>query len=275
MRSLLFLLLLIPVAYIGICVLLYFQQDSLVFFPTRTAGAQVDAEAKGEGFAPWLDARGERIGWQSEAGDPRQALLLFHGNGGQALHRTFYRELCRGGKIDRKLYLLEYPGYGGRAGELSERSFTEAAVSAIDTLAGQPGTDIWLIGESLGSGVACAAAAQRQESLTGLVLVTPFDSFVGAARAHYPWVPVGWLLRTRLDSVENLRSVTLPVAFLLAGRDRVVPSRLGRKLYDGYNGPKRLWEIPAAGHNDTDLLLAGWTQVADWLEKEARSTRAH
>jgi pimeloyl-ACP methyl ester carboxylesterase len=32
------------------------------------------------------------------------------------------------------------------------------------------------------------------------------------------------------------------------GRDEVVPEKFGRRLYDSYAGPKRLWKYPDSGH---------------------------
>ena len=33
-------------------------------------------------------------------------------------------------------------------------------------------------------------------------------------------------------------------------RDEVVPEKFGRRLYDGYAGPKRLWEVREDGHGE-------------------------
>ena len=49
-----------------------------------------------------------------------------------------------------------------------------------------------------------------------------------------------------------------PVAVLLAGLDVVVPNRFGRRLYEAYAGPKKLWEIPTASHNDLCDRPAEW-----------------
>ena len=60
--------------------------------------------------------------------------------------------------------------------------------------------------------------------------------------------PVSWILRDRFPAEENLRSYHGPVAMLVAGRDQVIPERIGRKLYASYAGPKRLWEFPDRDH---------------------------
>ena len=55
------------------------------------------------------------------------------------------------------------------------------------------------------------------------------------------------------DSVKPLESYAGPVAFVLAGRDEIIPPDLGRQLYQGYAGPKRLWEQNDAGHHQAHL----------------------
>ncbi len=267
-RSMLYLLLIIPLGYLAICVALYFQQDRMVFVPTTGTEKEMDEEASAQGFEPWLNAAGQRIGWQSIDGGTENALLVCNGNGGNALGRTYYRDYCRNRERGWKTYLLEYPGYGARPGSPSEKSVVSAAVEAIDTLAAAPNRKIWLIGESLGSGVASAAVAQRPGKIAGLMLVTPFDSLFSAAGYHYPWLPVSLLLRTRLNSAENLKSYPGPVAFLVGEKDQTVPAVLGKKLYESYRGRKHLWVAPEADHDVSDLVLKEWPQILAWMQAQ-------
>jgi len=265
-RSLLTILSLLVLAYIGICALLYFKQDRLLFFPSQATTEELETLAQQVGFEPWTNARGERIGWKSLDGDPTKALLICHGNGGFALGRNYtnMRQSAAGG-IRFQIFLLEYPGYGARVGIVSTQSLTDAAIEAIDTLAADPGRCIWLMGQSLGSGIASAAIAARPDKIAGLILLTPFDSLSAAAGTHYPWLPVRLLLRHRLDSDRNLEKYHGPVAFIVAGNDGTIPPKHGEHLYQEYSGPKRLWLVPGAGHNDFDTLLADWPQIVAWL----------
>ena len=258
-------LLLLPLGYLVICAILYFQQDHLVFLPSRYSSPEMENRAQGEGFEPWTNAQGERIGWQSKQGNRNDVLLVFNGNGGCALDRSYYREYVRNHPGDWKIFLLEYPGYGSREGRPSEESVTAAAVEAVDTLAVAPGRKIWLLGESLGSGTASATVKARPEKITGLLLVTPFNSLVAAAANHYPWLPVSLLLKTRFDSEKNLANYPGPVAFFLSANDTTVPAALGRKLYEGYGGRKRLWIDPEGNHDVSGLLDKEWAEIARWL----------
>lgn len=261
-RHLLTLPLLLLVGYVLICVVLYFNQAALLFHPRNASATELDDLARNIDFQPWTNAKGERIGWKSRGDDNADALVFCHGNGGYAL-RPDEAGLQLNGRF--RLYLLEYPGYGARPGDISTRNMTAAALEAVDTLAANPNRKIYLLGESMGSGVVCATAAARPDQVAGLVLLVPFDSLAAASSSHYPWIPVRLLLRHRLDSDTNLEKFQGPVAFIVAGRDTTIPPKHAQRLYDGYAGPKRLWLVPQAGHNDYDLLMRDWPQVAAWL----------
>jgi pimeloyl-ACP methyl ester carboxylesterase len=263
--SMINLLLILPLGYLMILVVLYFNQDNMVFVPTMDTETNMDREAATRDFEPWRNAKGERIGWQSRGGDPSQVLLICGGNGGYALRRAYYRADLAAQGCDWKIFLLEYPGYGARPGKPSEQALTAAAINAFDILAAQPGRTIRVVGESLGSGVASALAAARSDRIAGLVLVTPFDSLSNAASSRYPWLPVGLLLRTKFDSMKNLKSYPGPVAFVIGENDRTVPTVLGEKLFAAYPGRKQRWLVPRAGHDCSSFIGSEWRQVMTFL----------
>lgn len=256
----------LTVLFLILMVFAYFYQDRLIFHPWRGDAASLETEAGLAGLIPWRDAQGTRIGWQSKGGDPRQVIILFHGNAGSALHRADYPSFLHGNS--RKFYVLEYPGYADRPGRPGEKSMTDAAVQALDQLSHGGAQSIWVLGESIGTGVACGAMRERPQLVRALVLITPFDSLVHAAQVHYPMLPVSLLIRHRFNSVENLKGYPGPVAFILAENDRTVPAKLGRALYESCSGVKRLWVTPQADHNDTPLMLSPWPEIAAWLKEK-------
>lgn len=135
-------------AFAGVAAWLFFQQDALIHFPEHVAPEEMEELARAEGFVPWNDAAGRRIGWHSAVGDPANILLVFHGNGQHALHRNYFSYRAR--ESDGwKTYLLEYPGYGDREGRPTERSLTRAADEAVDLLAEAPRRKIRILGQSL------------------------------------------------------------------------------------------------------------------------------
>jgi len=221
-------------------------QRRLVFFPDRVEAAVAARRAAAAGALPW--AHGWRFGGLGEPGAP--LMLAFHGNAGMALDRAYMAETF--GPAGFEVRIVEYPGYGARAGSPSEPAFFAAAEAAFDAVLAESGPTrpVFVLGESIGTGPACHLARVRGEAMAGLVLVTPFDRLAGPAGDHFPYLPVGLLLRDRFDNVSALATARVPLFVVLAGRDSVVAPAHGRRLYDGYAGPKRLWVDPTADHND-------------------------
>jgi len=65
------------------------------------------------------------------------------------------------------------------------------------------------------------------------------------------------------------------VSIVLAGSDEVIPSDLGRKLHDGYAGPKRLQVIEGAHHNDiAEQPLEWWREVFSFWQQNGQANAA-
>lgn len=233
--------------YIGLVLLLAGCQRSMIYYPTRAPEMRVLAMGAAEGLIPWRNADGEIIGWHPrQLADTPDSMLLFHGNAGLAAHRGYFAD---GFAPDINVFIMEYPGYGNRAGKPSEQRFYAAAEDAFRQLQRERGGRIFVGGESLGSGVAAYLAGTFPDEVAGVFMSTPFSSLVDVARSHYPVFPVSWFMRDRYPSTRHLTSFSGPLAILLAENDEVVPARLGRQLYEAYAGPKRIWVQTNANHN--------------------------
>jgi pimeloyl-ACP methyl ester carboxylesterase len=257
--------------YILFCMLLGALQRFLIYHPFRESEQVLRARAAEVRGEPWHDPSGAIIGWKSShAGKPAAAnrLVVFHGNAGYALHRAYYFDGFEGidGGHTWEVLLFEYPGYGARSGTVSESSFIEAGMHALDSLAAADSRPIFLLGESLGSGLASALASRAPKRVTGIFFVTPFASLGGVASHHYGFLPVRLLLRDKWDNAAALRSFTGPAAFLIASEDEVVTAAQGRLLFEGYAGPKRLW-VKVGTHNTLDFSpdAPWWREVSDFL----------
>lgn len=250
--------------YVGFVGLLFFTQRNLIFLPSRTGEEQGRAFAARQGLQVW-EHEGTFHGWK-DPGEGDAAILIFHGNAGAAFHRDYFRDLFRGLERtrDHAIYILEYPGYGFRGGRPSEAAFREAAAAAHALLAEQYAS-ILLVGESLGSGMATWVAGEK--GADGVLLVTPFRRLADVAAHHHPWVPVRWLLHDRFENDRHLENFPGPVAFVVAGRDGVIPPHLARALYTSFDGPK-LWRLQEdADHNSIYYGPGGtfWAEVMSFL----------
>lgn len=250
-------------------------QDHLLYFP---ASASVK-EMVTEDLTAWPDVQDFRgllaepatpaghratnttAATGSEAAAIRGTVIVFHGNAGHAGHRAFYAPVLTAQGF--RVILAEYPAYGPRTGKVDERSLVGDAEQTITLAHRRYGQPLLLIGESLGSAVAAAAAARQADKIAGVLLITPWDRLAHVASHHYPWLPVRLLLRDRYDSAANLTRVDKPVIIVVAQDDSIVPARFGVALYEGLAGPRKLVVIERAGHNDWfDRTDAEWWKAA-------------
>jgi pimeloyl-ACP methyl ester carboxylesterase len=237
------------------------MQDRLLYFPAKVSVAQASAG----GLQPWPSAQDFRGLLAPAAGTARGTAIVFHGNAGHAGQRSHLAAALAGTGV--RVILAEYPGYGPRDGALGEASLVADAVESIALAQRQFGPPLLVVGESLGAGVAAAAAAQQRDAVAGLMLITPWDRLESVASFHYPWLPVKWLLRDRYDSAAHLAAFGRPVVVAVAAQDDIVPARFGEALYRALPEPKHLRVMADAGHNDWPgrVDAAWWQQAVDFL----------
>jgi len=195
-----------------------------------------------------------------ELASARWLVLYFSGNAANRRYRVPEVSLLT--ETHAHVFLFDYRGYGENRGSPSEKHLCADALAVwrFATRERQvPSDRIVLYGESLGGAVAVGLAAQLCEAGTppaGIILRSTFSSLVDAGAYHYPWLPVSWVLIDRYLSIERIPAVTCPILQMHGSRDRIVPTRLGERLFlaapdASANGTRRRFvELPGAGHND-------------------------
>ena len=224
------------VFYLAVVAITCLRQRAMLFFPTH--------DALPTSLTPWSDGS-RTIGFCREVATPRAIWLMMHGNGGQAADRDYVLRHMSG---QDSLYVLEYPGYGSREGRPSLESINRAASEAYRLLRSRhPNTPVCVLGESIGSGPACALAREKTAP-DKIVLVMPFDTLANVAAGHFPFLPVRLLLRDAWDNVESLRRYAGPVEIFGARDDTIIPIGHAKALARQIPGAQFI-EIPG-GHND-------------------------
>jgi pimeloyl-ACP methyl ester carboxylesterase len=257
-------------AYLSLTLLVGCVQRRLIYHPPRLSAAELQPYADAQQLQPWTNASGLRIGWWKPPPGvkPVVRVMLMHGNAGSAAGRDYLLVPLQAG-VPAEVRLLEYPGFADRPGSPSQTTLLAAADEALDTLPRD--LPLVLVAESLGTGVACYLAGTHPDRIAGVILLTPFNNLGATAGYHYPWLPVKTILLDRFPSDEWLPRYGGPVGVVLGLEDRVVPAELGRRLYAGYGGPKRLWEIPGAGHWEASQRPAEWwAEAFQFLRDPAR-----
>ncbi|MBV8506590.1 MAG: alpha/beta hydrolase [Alphaproteobacteria bacterium] len=244
---------------------LYFFQHHLLYFPGVGRPELGDLALVGVREVTLTTAEGlSLLSWYLPPRDGHPVVAYLHGNGGHIGHRAErLRQFARNGY---GVLMVEYRGYGGNPGTPSEAGLVADGAAALDYLGGEgiaPNRFV-IYGESLGSGVAVPLAAQRE--VAGVILEAPFTSVAEVAQYHYSFIPAAALVRDRFDSLARIGDVKAPILVLHGERDRVVPVRFGRALFDAAPEPKELWLARDAGHEDL-VRYGAFEAVLDFLRR--------
>ncbi len=242
------------------------NQRWFIYVPPTYTTRHMNRLAAAAGLERWQDAIGEPIGMKRLS--PRQpaqgSVLVLYGNGSCTVNSAHYAdEIQQAAPLD--VFILEYPGYGDRNGTPTQDSLSLAAEDGLAALpAGRP---VYLVGESLGSGVAAHLAGKYPNRIAGVMLLSPFNRLTDVAQYHMPVFPIHLVLMDRFPSEDDLRRYHGPVGVMVDGRDAVVPEKFGRRLYDSYAGPKRLWEFPQGAHIEIPAPAVNfWKEVGGFWQ---------
>ena len=247
-------------------------QRRLIYFPRTIPPTLAEPAAAELGFVPWRNTSGQIIGWKLPAtSSPVASVLIMHGNAGCAIDRGYLANPIQVAEsVD--VYVLEYPGYGSRGGSPDKRSILAAAGEAFGLLTNS--LPKYLVSESLGAGVACDLARTHPTEVAGLVLFMPYHNLASVAQRKMPLLPAYFLLLDRFNPAECLKDYRGPVKIVLAGADEIIPVESGRRLFEGYHGPKTLQIIPGAHHNDIAGQSPEWWKEVFSFWKQNRSAKS-
>ncbi|MFZ1071847.1 MAG: alpha/beta fold hydrolase [Verrucomicrobiia bacterium] len=254
------------VFYLVICVAAAVFQRRLIYRPPIYSSERVDQLAQTAKLERWRNPTGQAIGMKRLSLQQPAAgkVLITYGNSGCATVCAHYADVIQGvAAFD--VFIVEYPGYADRPGSPSQSSLFQAADEALQLLA--TNGPVYLVGESLGTGVAAYLAGAHPDKVAGVVLFAPYNRLADVGQNHMPIFPVHLMLVDRFPSEDYLHNYHGPIAVLVAGEDEAVPEKFGRRLYDGYAGPKRLWEFQADDHGTLfERLPNVWKQIITFLQ---------
>ncbi|HUF56740.1 MAG TPA: alpha/beta hydrolase [Thermohalobaculum sp.] len=236
--------------YLAVILALALAQDRLLFPRWAVEGAAIPLPpaAARLSLAAGQGARLAGLHIPPERPPPEAAALIlgFGGNAwdGDALALTLHRLFP-----DRHVVAFHYRGYGPSTGSPSAEALMADALAVHDHVAETLApARVVAVGLSIGAGPAAWLASRRP--LAGLILVTPFDSLRALARHHYPWAPVGLVLRHRMEVAEAVAGTAAPVALIAAERDTIVPPARSAPLRAAAADLVLDRTIEDAGHND-------------------------
>jgi len=254
----------VAVAYAMAAGYMYLNQRSFVFLPTGALASPEEKGLRGVTVETVAMADGTDVTvWRAPpAREGAPTVLYLHGNSSNVSARYKRFEQILGSGFG--LYAPSYRGYAGSAGTPSEDALISDALEHYDRAA-EAGAPVILHGESLGTGVATAVAAERPGAAL-LVLEAPYTALVDMASERYPWLPVALLMKDPMPTRERIETVAMPVLIVHGTADRIIPVAHGKRLYEYAPEPKELVLLEGVDHGD--LWKNGLWQkvVAAWQD---------
>lgn len=239
------LLRILALAYVGLVVLMYFSQESLLFMPTKTPSGYnyaYDAEEV------YLAVDGAQLhGLYFTVDEPQGLLLYFHGNAGNLEGWGSVCEELR--YLNTNCLIFDYRGYGKSSGEITNKAHWFKDGQAMLNYAVTQADDLPIIlyGRSVGTSIASKLAGKNR--VQAVVLEASPYSFTEVAQNLYPYLPVKWFLKYDFENALYLATNQNPTLLLHGTQDEVVPYTQFEALKAKFPQYQTV-SIPNGKHND-------------------------
>ncbi|MEZ4736647.1 MAG: alpha/beta fold hydrolase [Caldilineaceae bacterium] len=260
MKALFWFVATIFIAYLAICLLLYWQQERLLFFPTKVPAdfRYPFPQPYTETMLPVAGAALNVVHFPHPAA--KGVILYLHGNGDMIARMAPLADFFLG--LGYAVIIPDYRGYGKSTGTITNEQELHDDMAAVYHYVQElyPESQITIYGQSMGSGFAAKLAAEKQPAR--LILESPYYSMRDMATMHFPWLP-RFLLKYQLRTDQWIAHVHGPVYLIHGTVDPVIPYQASERLYPLIQGEKELLTVADGGHN---LLLVNKT-VRTFLKK--------
>jgi fermentation-respiration switch protein FrsA (DUF1100 family) len=196
----------------------------------------------------------------NSSGGPAPTMIFFHGNG--AVIDLWPHTFTDVQQLGISVLLVEYPGYGRSEGKPTEKTISEAALAAYDTLVQRGDVDprrVVVYGRSLGGGPTGVLLTQR--TVAAVILQSTFTNTAPFARQFF--LP-GFLVLDRFDTLSAVEQYPGPVLVFHSERDELIPFEHAQKLVASAENGRLI--IMDCAHSDCPPdYTQFWAQVEAFL----------
>lgn len=234
--------------YIAVCVYFYNIQNSILFSPRPLPANHTytyDFDFDERLFETTDDAVIHAI--HAKVEDSAKGLVIyFHGNAGNNDTSPAKFSLFMNEGYD--VLYPDYRGFGKSTGELKNEDDLVGDMKLLyrEMTKEYEESTIYLLGYSMGSGVAALVAAEYDPK--GVMLWTPYYSMVDMKNAAYPFLP-SFLVRYPLRTDLALQVIEEPIAIFYAENDQVLPVERAIKLNQFLDGNDQHYMLKGQRHN--------------------------
>ena len=183
------------------------------------------------------------------------AIIFLHGNACTADMMVPQAQILAN-RLHRRVYLLEYAGYGALRNRARADNFSQLLDIAAEIYRNHGSSQVIMVGQSLGAYFATRLAAVLPPQK--LVLISPFYSIQLLAQdlVGLPdWLCKVALYRNEFDTAKYLRQVApnIHVQIIHGADDRLIPVRHAELLQKIHSAGAQLIIYPHQDHNGFDF----------------------
>ena len=262
----------IVILYLSICVLLYFNQDDLLFHPQPTSLSEItEIIKKNPGFDTLcFNMKDGNCTYGFITTDTMEEklplILYFGGNAEEVSHLMEYQNYFP----NTVMALINYRSFGLSKGFISEKTMFSDALEVYDQLMTNDNIDpnqVIVIGRSIGTGVATYLSSQRKTKAT--VLITPYENMIEVAFEKYPFVPIGLLINHRFESDKYAPNISSPMLALISKNDQVIPKHHAYALTKVWKGKISILEVNE-DHNSIMNNEEVWEKIEEFVNENSK-----
>jgi hypothetical protein len=235
------------VAYVLLCMLLYFVQEKLIFIPQKLPADYTFSFAGNFEEMHFSTADNTLLTGVLFKADSSKGLIFYlHGNAGSLASWGSIAKTYTDMHYD--LFMLDYRGYGKSGGRISnEKQFYQDVQLAYEDLKKRyPENRIVVLGYSIGTAAAAKLAAVNHPRL--LILQAPYYNLADLVNSHFRIVP-SLLLKYPFETNKLIPNCKMPVVIFHGDRDNVIYYGSSLKLKTLFKPADTLITLAGQGHN--------------------------
>jgi alpha-beta hydrolase superfamily lysophospholipase len=239
------------IAYIIICGLIYLFQERFIFFPEKLNrdyqfGFNQAVEELNIRMKDGVSLHGVLFRADSSKG----LIFYLHGNAGSLRSWGEVAQIYTILKYD--VFMLDYRGYGKSEGTIRSQDQLFGDIQAIyDKIKSMYAeNEIVILGYSVGTGPATKLASENNPRL--LILQAPFYSLIDLKRHYFPIIPT-FLLKYRFESNLYIKDCGMPIVIFHGDRDEIIYYGSSLKLKELFKESDTLITLKGQRHNGMSI----------------------
>jgi uncharacterized protein len=233
--------------YIIVCVLLYFNQEKIIFLPEKLPKDFKFSFGENVEEMNFVTKDQTSLNSLLFKSDSTKGLIFYlHGNAGSLKKWGEIASIYT--KFNYDVLMLDYRGYGKSEGQIeNEQQLHQDIQMVYDSLKKRyHETDIIILGYSIGTGMASKLASKNSAKL--LILQAPYYSLPDLMSRHFSFLPT-FILKYKFETYKYLPLCKMPIVLFHGDCDEIIAHESSLMLQKLFKPNDTLITLEQQSHN--------------------------